>query len=177
MNNFLKSAVLASSMLVGLNLPSNAVTVDVPPSFDSGTVPSTTIFTTDLEFDATSPVSAELIYQWAGFSTATVPSATVAIYEGTTPSGTPLGTGSGSTANGTSILGPGILLAAGDFNVQITGNGQTGASYDLKVDVSPVPLPASLYLFVGGIALMGFFMWRRNRQDMSVDQSPRLTIA
>jgi hypothetical protein len=175
MNNFLKSAILASSMLVGLNLPSNAVTMDVPPSFDSGTVPSTTTFTTDYEFDALNPVDASVIYAWSKF--AATPNATVAIYEGTTPTGTPLGAGSGTTPSGTSILGPGILLAAGDFNVQITGNGQPGASYDLKVNVSPVPLPASLYLFVGGIALMGFFMWRRNRQDMSVDQSPRLTIA
>jgi len=61
------------------------------------------------------------------------------------------------------VLDPTQSLAAGSYVLQIRGlaDGTGGGSYTGSLDVTPVPLPASVWLLVGGLLMLVVFQ-RRN---------------
>lgn len=55
-------------------------------------------------------------------------------------------------------------LAPGAYHLIVTGDavGTAGGTYGLAVDVSAVPIPASVILFGSGLLALGLYGWRRN---------------
>ena len=49
------------------------------------------------------------------------------------------------------------------YEEEIVGDGFVIASIELEGDISAVPVPAALPLFVSALAGMGFLGWRRKR--------------
>ena len=60
------------------------------------------------------------------------------------------------------LLAP-ITLAAGNYNMQITGNvtGTSGGTYGGGLNLSPVPEPSEGALLISGIGMLGFLVARR----------------
>jgi hypothetical protein len=70
---------------------------------------------------------------------------------------------SNGTVSSTAFSTP--TLAPGEYVLQIAGiqlANATGGSYSASIGVTPVPLPATLPLMIGGVAMLGF-SWRRRR--------------
>lgn len=95
---------------------------------------------------------------------------TATLIQTTTPGGTAGTTLENSTSFGTAgvvstaFVSP-INLAAGDYNLQITGivTGTGGGTYGGGINVSPVPEPSESALLLSGIGLMGFIAVRRRK--------------
>lgn len=88
--------------------------------------------------------------------------------------GTPV-TGSAFDAWSTTVAFPGgttsvnVLpatpLTAGTYVLEVRGtvSGSNGGNYTGSLNLTPVPLPAGLPSLLGGLAILGCFVWRRPR--------------
>jgi len=56
------------------------------------------------------------------------------------------------------------LWGADGFNITNGEYSGSNIGLDLRVHLSPVPLPAALPLFGTGLGIMGFIAWRRKRR-------------
>ncbi|MCF6346333.1 MAG: FxDxF family PEP-CTERM protein [Thiomicrorhabdus sp.] len=76
--------------------------------------------------------------------------------------GTPSTTGSFSIID----LTQGVQLAAGSYNLVVSGvaTGNASAGYALTTITSPVPEPSSIALMLGGLGLVGFMAARRSKK-------------
>ncbi len=59
-------------------------------------------------------------------------------------------------------------LATGVYNIRLLASGASGilADTSINVAITAVPLPAALPLYAAGIAVLGFFGWRRKRKTV-----------
>ncbi len=198
MSYFSKSAVLASVLLAAGGLPAYASTVSLGTlgGYNSLIVGVPTSTFTDyytFNITKTSYVSVDYAYDFLALSGRAT--TTADLFSGTPSNGKNLGdnyTGDATVAMGSSSFRYG-LLPAGSYYVEVAGPGgvlidPTGcppnscpleeeSKYQLQIYVNPVPLPAALHGFLGGIALMGFFVWRSKRRDTAAEQGSRLIRA
>jgi hypothetical protein len=59
---------------------------------------------------------------------------------------------------------PTTTLAAGTYVIEVRGTvtGSSGGNYTGSLDVTPVPLPASLSVLLSGLGLLSAYAWRRS---------------
>lgn len=168
MRGLVRSVVALGALLLVGSTASYASTVNVGTlsgTYDTGTVAFSTVTSPiDYTFNVTSPFNIEVDLSFAGTTLGKTKS--IELFSGTPGSGTPVpgDIASSLAKKGTLSFVDGIL-AAGSYFVQVVGPAR-GGNYDLTIDVTATPLPSTISLFIGGMALLGgFAVWRRKRQD------------
>lgn len=61
------------------------------------------------------------------------------------------------------VLSGSAILAAGNYELVISGIGGGTSGYGGNLAVSAVPLPPTLQMFIGGLLLFGALFWLKNR--------------